>query len=318
MQLQRGDPPPQNATEKRIESLRAARKEALHKGDTQRAGDIAEAFLKEFPGESPDYPTPAPPKKKDEPPAEETAPTPDPNPMPKHLQMGMRVQVVGIQPFPGGIAGQRIVQGARVRLVGLTGENSTMNGANGTVVGWDENRTRWNVLMDDGSHKSTKSEHVSLAPSDERALNGAIGWVVGWDSHLQRCQVKLEGGSGKLIQPAHLVKAPEVTETEVLTETKANETSAEYQKTSSYAMEVAQEALKVASDALHSRYDASVLDNQTILQTEQERVAEDLNENCLAWAAQGECTTNAGYMLVSCQTSCRKVKEGLANSRQPA
>ena len=40
------------------------------------------------------------------------------------------------------------------------------------------------------------------------------------------------------------------------------------------------------------------------LTTQYKSLCEDANVNCAAWASQGECTANPGYMLKSCKKSC--------------
>lgn len=260
MQLQ-GLPNLEKVRMERINKLRQARLEALRKGDTQRASDIADAFAAEFPDESVDYgPKPtAPPQPQVL--TEEKEPEARTIKMPANFSMGEKVQVVGLKFFPGGAPGQRITEGAQVWLVGLDDNNaseSVFNGAMGSVAGWDTNTSRWKVLLNDGSRKLLDPVHLALAPADATSLNGKTGAIVGWDENQTRWQVVMDDGSGKTFAPGHLVKASNVTVAEAPSAPAAHDKMAQ----TKMAMEVAQEALRVATEALQAKQ----ADNQTTLE----------------------------------------------------
>jgi len=147
-------------------------------------------------------------------------------------------------------AADELKPGVLVQLCGLQGRPE-LNDLEGTLVGFDEDESRWKVLMADGSRKMLKPANLkpqNLAHVPPRTtskpegvipavlqneilqgqtvrvrglqmqpdLNGLEGTVVGWDSAEGRWRVQMMDGSGKMLKASNLeVCQPSVRPAEV-------------------------------------------------------------------------------------------------------
>merc|ERR1719482_268387 len=117
--------------------------------------------------------------------------------------------------------------GQIIRVVGLK-MRPEMNGAVGTIFGWDPSQSLWKVRMTDGAGKMLQSSNMELVnaaaetnPGDDTAysigqsvrvvglkaradLNGLEGTIVEWDKGQNRWKVKMTDGTGKLFKTANL------------------------------------------------------------------------------------------------------------------
>eukprot|EP00929_Paragymnodinium_shiwhaense_P031417 TRINITY_DN17603_c0_g1_i2.p1 TRINITY_DN17603_c0_g1~~TRINITY_DN17603_c0_g1_i2.p1 ORF type:complete len:1200 (+),score=276.52 TRINITY_DN17603_c0_g1_i2:156-3755(+) len=120
--------------------------------------------------------------------------------------------------------------GSRVCLLGPRLRPSASESL-GTVLRWSEDLQQWEVVLDDGTRKMVRSEHLKVhsparQPAVQRAvgsdlvvpgskveicnvknrpeLNGLFGVVEHWDAEELRWQVQMSDGSRKLCRPANL------------------------------------------------------------------------------------------------------------------